>query len=87
MADKTYAEYLAEARKRPPSKYLAPVGARPKYSKGDTPKARERLKETHRRGLVELSELPITKNGTINKRKMRPIRQKIYKIQEASHGR
>jgi hypothetical protein len=84
---KTYAEYLAESRSRPPSKHLAPPGARPKGSKGDNPLERERRKETIRRGLIEVRDLPITKMGTIDKRKMRPIRQKIYKVQEASHGR
>lgn len=84
---KTYAEYLKEARERPPSKHLAPVGAKPKYSKGDTPISRERAKETTRRGLIEVRDLPMTKAGLINSRKMKPIRRKIYKIQEASHGR
>lgn len=84
---KTYAEYLAEDRKRPPSKHLAPLTARPKYSKGDNPKAREIEKNSLRKGYVTVSQIPITKDGLINTRKMRPIRQKIYKIQEAGHGR
>lgn len=87
MANKTYAEYLKESKKQTFSKYMMPPNARPKYSRGDNPLERERRKETARRGLVDVKDLPITKEGTINKKKMRPIRQKIYKVQEASHGR
>lgn len=84
---KTYAEYLAEDRKRPPSKHLAPPNALPKRSKGDTMKHRWERKNDLRRGLIDIHDIPVTKNGLIDTRKVKAIRRKIYKVQEESHGR
>lgn len=84
---KTYAEYLAENKSKTFSTHMMPPGAKPKYSKGDTQAARERVKEMHRRGIITIDEVPVHINGMIDKSGMKKIKRKIYTIQEASHGR
>ncbi len=71
---KTYAEYVAESKARPPSIHLAPAGAVPKHTKGDYPKARVVNKIRLENGDFKVGEVPFQKDGVINRSKYNKIR-------------
>jgi len=69
---KTYAEYLAD--RKPITRDLAPVGALPKYSKGDTHRSRRKIKAMKNHGEVFIHQLPTKKDGTLKKATLKRMR-------------
>lgn len=71
MANKTYKQYLAE--RKPITNHLAPLTARPKYSRGDCPKDRVYLDGVRNSHRVLKTEIPVRKDGTIATTKYRKL--------------
>lgn len=55
---------------------LAPLSARPKNSRGDYAKAREYTKYIHSIGVIEKSEVPISKDGFIKRSTLAQVKTK-----------
>lgn len=60
---KTYKEYLAESK--PITRNLAPVGAVPKMSRGDSHRHRNLTKTMSEKKMLPVYQIPVHKNGII----------------------
>lgn len=69
---KRYSEYVQKPFS--PEKY-APVGARPKNSKGDNPGWRSKVKTIHANGAILKTEVPIKAGGYIHKTRYKAMRK------------
>lgn len=69
-------------KQKPITSNLAPLTARPKWSKGDNPGYRAKTKHIHSKGALRINEVPVFKNNIVNISKTK----RILKGEDITHA-